>query len=152
MLGNTVTDNGSVARGACKVTDGKLTDIEELLKIEKYPGGIRFTRDDGATWIDIDPNTVVSLNMWGFTPDFMEELERQFPDFFIRQLPANPEKAEFLLPRTVDVAIKNGSGTVTVLESPDKWYGVTYAADKPKVVAALRQMGDEGKYPYSLWG
>ena len=153
MLGNTVTDNGSVARGACAVNaDRKLTDIEELLKIEKYEGGIRFTRDDGATWQDIDANTVVSLNMWGFAPGFLEELAEQFPAFLEEQVPANPAKAEFLLPRCVDVMIKANRGSITVLESPDKWYGVTYAADKPKVVAALRELGNQGKYPYSLWG
>ena len=153
MLGNTVTDNGSVARGACAVNaDRKLTDIEELLKIEKYEGGIRFTRDDGATWQDIDANTVVSLNMWGFAPGFLEELAGQFPAFLEDQVPANPAKAEFLLPRCVDVMIKANRGSITVLESPDKWYGVTYAADKPKVVAALRELGNQGKYPYSLWG
>ena len=153
MLGNTVTDNGSVARGACAVNaDRKLTDIEELLKIEKYEGGIRFTRDDGATWQDIDANTVVSLNMWGFAPGFLEELAGQFPAFLEEQVPANPAKAEFLLPRCVDVMIKANRGSITVLESPDKWYGVTYAADKPKVVAALRELGNQGKYPYSLWG
>ena len=153
MLGNTVTDNGSVARGACAVNaDRKLTDIEELLKIEKYEGGIRFTRDDGATWQDIDANTVVSLNMWGFAPGFLEELAGQFPAFLEEQVPANPAKAEFLLPRCVDVMIKANRGSITVLESPDKWYGVTYAADKPKVVAALRELGEQGKYPYSLWG
>ena len=153
MLGNTVTDNGSVARGACSVDENnKLTDIEELLKIEKYEGGIRFTRDDGATWQDIDANTVVSLNMWGFAPGFLEELAGQFPEFLSSQVPANPAKAEFLLPRCVGEMIKADRGSITVLESPDKWYGVTYAADKPKVVAALRELGNQGKYPYSLWG
>ncbi len=153
MLGNTVTDNGSVARGACAVNEKKkLTDIEELLKIEKYEGGIRFSRDDGATWQDIDANTVVSLNMWGFAPGFLDELAGQFPVFLEEQIPANPAKAEFLLPRCVDVMIKADRGSITVLESPDRWYGVTYAADKPKVVAALRSLAEEGKYPYSLWG
>ena len=152
-LGNTVTEHGSVARGACKVNEeDKLADIEELLKIEKYPGGIRFSRDGGETWQDISADTVVSMNMWGFAPGFYSEMESQFPEFLENQLPANPQKAEFLLPRTVDKVIKAGRGTVTVLRSEDKWHGVTYSEDKPKVIAALQQMVQEGKYPDSLWG
>ena len=153
LLGNTVTDHGSVARGACTVSeDGKLATIEELLKVEKYAGGIRYSRDGGNTWEDISADTVVSLNMWGFAPGFMEELESQFPEFLDQKLPADPLKAEFLLPVCVDRSIQEHRSTVTVLQSADKWYGVTYAADKPKVMAALRQLEQEGKYPESLWG
>lgn len=152
LLGNTVTDHGTVARGVCQVNaQGKLTDIVERIKIGKYEGGIHFTEDDGATWTDLDYNTVVSLNMWGFAPDFMEELASQFPAFLEENIPQNPEKAEFLLPRSVGVMVKENRGTITVLESPDKWYGVTYAADKPKVVAALRELTAQGKYPDGLW-
>ena len=153
LLGNTVTDNGSVARGVCTIgEDGKLTDIEEYLKIEKQADAIRFSKDGGATWEEIDFNTVVSLNMWGFAPGFMEEMEARFPEFLTKKLPTDPMKAEFFLPACVDSAIKENRGTVTVLRSADKWYGVTYAADKPKVMAALRDMEKEGKYPESLWG
>ena len=152
LLGNTVTDNGSVARGVCQAdAQGNLADIVERTKIEKYEGGIHFTEDDGATWEDLTADTIVSMNMWGFTPSFLEEIARQFPEFLENQVPQNPQKAEFLLPRSVDALLKEGKATVKVLKSTDKWYGVTYAADKPMVVAALAALRDAGKYPDGLW-
>ena len=152
LLGNTVTDNGSVARGVCKADEnGNLADIVERTKIEKYADGIHFTEDDGATWEDLASDTIVSMNMFGFTPSFLSELARMFPDFMANQLPANPAKAEFLLPRSVDTLLKEGKADVKILTSADRWYGVTYAADKPMVVAALKALADEGKYPDGLW-
>ena len=152
LLGNTVTDNGSVARGVCQAdSNGNLADIVERTKIEKYEGGIHFTEDDGATWEDLSADTIVSMNMFGFTPSFLDEIAAQFPDFLANQLPANPQKAEFLLPRSVDTLLKAGKATVKVLKSEDRWYGVTYAADKPMVVAALANLQKEGKYPDGLW-
>ena len=151
-LGNTVTDHGSVARGVCTPDEkGNLADIVERTRIEKYDGGIRFTEDDGATWTDLPADTIVSMNMWGFTPSFLDAIEAQFPDFLANQVPGNPMKAEFLLPRSVDALLKAGRATVKVLTSADKWYGVTYAADKPLVVAALAALREEGKYPDGLW-
>ena len=91
------------------------------------------------------------MNMFGFAPDFLDQLEAQFPKFLQEQLPANPEKAEFLLPRSVDALLKADKATVKILKSEDKWYGVTYAADKPVVVAALAALAKEGKYPDGLW-
>ena len=152
LLGNTVTDNGSVARGVCTAdADGNLADIVERTKIEKQADGIRFTEDDGATWTDLTADTIVSMNMWGFTPGFLAHIEEQFPSFLAEQVPANPAKAEFLLPRSVDALLKADKATVKILRSADKWYGVTYAADKPKVVAALKEMTEQGKYPDGLW-
>ena len=152
LLGNTVTDNGSVARGVCKAdAEGNLADIVERTKIEKYEGGIHFTEDDGATWEDLAADTIVSMNMFGFTPGFLDDLEAMFPEFMANQLPGNPEKAEFLLPRSVDTLLKAGKVSVKILTSADRWYGVTYAADKPMVVAALKGLADEGKYPDGLW-
>ena len=152
LLGNTVTDNGSVARGVCQADEkGNLANIDERLRIEKYEGGIHFTEDDGATWEDLTFDTIVSMNMFGFTPSFLCELESRFPDFLANQLPANPAKAEYLLPRTVDNLLKEGKATVKILKSEDRWYGVTYAADKPMVVAALADLQKAGKYPDGLW-
>ena len=150
-LGKTVTDHGSVARGIC-VTDGKghLTGIDERTRIEKYPGGIHFT-EDGEHWVDVPADTTVSMNLWGYTPGFLKELEARFPAFLDKALAENPIKGEFFLPLAVSQLIGEKKATVTVLTSPDKWYGVTYAADKPAVVAALRRMTDEGKYPNGLW-
>lgn len=151
LLGNTVTENGSVARGVCVVNEkGQLADIAERTRIEKYEGGIHFT-EDGENWTDLTFDTVVSMNMWGFTPDFLVALEQQFPGFLTEQVPGNPMKAEFLLPRSVDALLKAGKAAVKVLKSEDKWYGVTYAADKPVVVAALANLTRQGKYPDGLW-
>ena len=151
LLSNTVTEHGSVARGVCTVDEkGNLADIMERLRIEKYEGGIRFVEDDDK-WEDLPEDTIVSMNMWGLTPGFLEQLEAQFPDFMAKQVPANPMKAEFLLPRSVDALLKAGKTTVKVLHSEDKWYGVTYAEDKPKVVAALAALTEAGKYPKGLW-
>lgn len=152
LLGNTVTDNGSVARGVCQPDEnGNLANIEEQLRIEKYEGGIHYTEDDGATWVDLSFDTIVSMNMWGFTPSFLTELEDRFPDFLANQLPKNPAKAEYLLPQTVDNLLKEGKATVKILKSEDRWYGVTYAADKPMVVEALSNLQKAGKYPDGLW-
>ena len=150
-LGNTVTENGSVARGVCQAKDGFLEDIVERTRIETYEGGIHFT-EDGENWEDLAFDTVVSMNMFGFANSFLNHLDERFPAFLEKQVPANPEKAEYLLPRTVDELLKEGKATVKILTSPDKWYGVTYAADKPAVVAALSQMTQSGKYPDGLWG
>jgi hypothetical protein len=92
------------------------------------------------------------MNMWGFVPSFLGELESKFATFMKTLAVANPEKAEFFLPFAVDELLQEGKATVKVLRSADKWYGVTYAADKPQVVAALRAMAEEGKYPDGLWG
>ena len=151
MLGNTVTDNGSVARGVCQADEnGFLADIAERLRIEKYEGGIHFT-EDGEDWTDLPGETIVSMNMWGFTPSFLQALEDNFPAFLEEQLPTNPQKAEYLLPRTVDQLLKEGKATVKILSSRDRWYGVTYAEDKPVVVAALAELTKQGTYPDGLW-
>ena len=152
-LGKTVTENGSVARGVCVTNeDGYLVEVTERTKIEKYADGIHFTEDDGATWTDLSADTIVSMNMWGFTPSFLGEIEAGFPAFLAEQVPQNPAKAEYLLPRSVDTLLKAGKATVKVLQSADKWFGVTYAADKPQVVAALKEKTEQGLYPATgLW-
>ena len=151
-LGNTVTENGTVARGVCDVdANGFLTKVVERTKIGTYAGGIHFTEDDGATWEDLDADTPVSMNMWGFTPAFLEEVERDFPRFFKEDVPKNPAKAEMFLPMTVGQLLQAGKCRVKMLRTADKWFGVTYAADKPVVVAALQEMTDKGMYPQGLW-
>ena len=151
-LCNTVSDYGTVARGVCEVGEnGYLTSIVERTKIAKQGDAIRFT-EDGETWTDLAPETLVSMNMFGFTPSFLEELERKFPEFLEKDMPQNPAKKEFLLPTTAGALLKEGRCTIRVLSSADKWFGVTYAADKPLVMAALKAMTDAGKYPDGLWG
>ena len=151
-LCNTVSDHGTVARGVCEV-DGKgyLTSIVERIRIAKQGDAIRFT-EDGETWTDLEPETLVSMNMFGFTPSFLDELARKFPEFLAKDMPQNPAKKEFLLPTTAGQLLKEGRCTIKVLSSADKWFGVTYAADKPLVMAALKAMTEEGKYPDGLWG
>ena len=151
LLKNTVTENGSVARGVCVGdANGYLAQIDERTRIEKYEGGIHFT-EDGENWLDLDENTPVSMNMWGFTPGFLDEVLKQFPGFLEKDVPGNPLKSEFLLPKSVDALLKAGKLTVKMLTSADKWYGVTYAADKPVVVAALANLTSQGMYPNGLW-
>ena len=152
-LGKTVTDNGSVARGVCQANEaGYLTGIIERTKIEKYDGGIHFTEDNGASWTDLSEQTIVSMNMWGFTGSFLEEIQDRFPAFLDKVLVENPMKGEYFLPFAVEQLLMEKKATVKVLSSPDKWYGVTYAADKPQVVAALKAMTENGLYPDGLWG
>ena len=151
-LGNTVTDHGSVARGVCQVDkQGYLTHVIERTKIEKYEGGIHFTEDDGNTWSDLPANTPVSMNLWGFSPSFLKEIGIRFPEFLSVDVPKNPAKAEYFLPRTVSELLAEEKATVQVLHSCDKWYGVTYAEDKAIVVSALREMTQQGIYPDGLW-
>lgn len=149
-LGKTVTDNGSVARGVC-CTDaqGNLTTITERTRIEKYPGGIHFT-EDGETWTDLPADTTVSMNFMGFMPSFLEEATELFPKALDEILAKNPLKGEYFLPAIVQQMLTEGRATMKVLTSPDKWYGVTYAADKPVVVEALKKMTQEGLYPEKL--
>ena len=151
-LGKTVTDNGSVARGVCQVNEqGYLESVVERTKIEKCEGGIRFTEDDGKTWTPLGDKTTVSMNMWGFTPSFAAESQARFPAFLDKALEENPMKGEYFLPSTVSALLAEDKATVKMLYSPDKWYGVTYAADKPVVVEALRTMTALGMYPDGLW-
>ena len=150
-LSKTVTDNGSVARGICETDEaGFLTEVIERTRIEKYEGGIHF--EDGGKWVDVAPETTVSMNLWGFMPSFLEEISNRFSAYLDEALPTNPLKCEYFLPLPVAQLIHEGKATVKVLSSSDRWYGVTYAADKPVVVAALKDMTTEGKYPDGLWG
>ena len=152
QLGKTVTDNGSVARGVCtRDENGCLSRIVERTKIEKYPGGIHFTEDGGETWEDLSEDTIVSMNMWGFTPSFLQELKDRFPAFLEKAMVANPLKGEYFLPLPIEQLLTEGKARIRVLTTPDKWYGVTYAADKPMVVGAIRAMTDAGMYPDGLW-
>ena len=150
-LRNTVTDNGFVSRGVCETEAGNLKNITERVRIEKRENGIAFTEDQGETWNPLPEDTVVSMNLWGFTPGFTAELEQDFLRFFQEDVPKNPEKAEFFLPFVVNGLLAQGKAQVTMLSSADKWYGVTYQEDKETVVNAVRAMTEEGRYPSPLW-
>ena len=152
LLGNTVTDHGSVARGVCDIDEnGFLTNIVERTKIEKYEGGIRFIENDEVAGY-LTEDTLVSMNLFGFTPSLLDELAVGFPKFLEEEVPANPAKKEYLLPTIVNQLLHEGKAQLKVLSSADRWYGVTYAADKPMVVAALKEKTESGLYPDGLWG
>lgn len=150
-LGNTLTDNGSVARGCC-VTDenGFLVTIAERTQIEKRDGAAAYT-EDGEHYIPLPLDTPVSMNMWGFTPSVMGELDRAVNQFFQTEVAKNPMKAECFLPIEVDKMLKRGTVTVEVLSSKDKWFGVTYKEDKPFVMQSIANLKKQGVYPKKLW-
>ena len=151
-LGNTVTDNGHVARGICDMNEnGELVAIHERTRIEKRDGGIAFTEDDGETWTSVSADVTVSMNMWGFTKSILTEIKEGFPAFLEEGLQSNPMKCEYFLPTVVSDLLGEDRATVAVLKSADKWYGVTYKEDKPVVVAAIKRMKEEGLYPVHLW-
>lgn len=144
---NTLTENGSVARGVCGVDEnGMLTDIVERLRIEKHDGHPEMTLDDGASWEKLPDKTPVSMNLWGFTKHFLDAAWEGFPAFLDKILKENPEKGEYYIPFVVNELLKKGA-TVKVLETPDTWYGVTYAEDKAGVVTAIKKMEEDGLYP-----
>lgn len=152
LLENTVTENGSVARGVCTSNaDGYLADIVERTKIVKGEEMPRFTEDDGATWTDLPGDTIVSMNLWGFTRSYLDEAEARFPKFLDEAMKTNPMKGEYYLPGVVSQLLTEEKARVRVLSSKDKWYGVTYQEDKPVVVEALTRMRQEGLYPMDLW-
>ena len=153
LLGNTVTEHGHVARGVCVETaDHFLQSVTEHTHIEKDGDNARSTRDGGETWEQLPGDTIVSMNLWGFTRSFLTEAEERFPAFLDRALKDDPVKGEYFLPSVVSALIGEGKARVKVLRSRDRWYGVTYHEDKPVVVAAIARMTKERLYPANLWG
>ena len=147
-LKNTLTENGHVARGVCRTdSEGFLTGIDERTHIEKQGEKAVFTEDDGQTWTEVSMDSTVSMNMWGFSKSILQELEDGFVEFLKNDLPANPKKAEYFLPFAVDDLLAQGKASVQVLNSQDKWYGVTYKEDKEMVVNAISRLKKEGLYP-----
>lgn len=148
LLGNTVSANGSVSRGVCAIdADGNLESVTERTRIETCPEGIHYTEDNGTSWTMLPADTIVSMNLWGFTPAFVEEARTGFRAFLQQGLQTNPLKCEYYLPKVVSDALAAGRAEVRVLTSPDKWHGVTYREDKPELMEALRRMAEEGLYP-----
>lgn len=152
LLGNTVTEHGHVARGVCVEDENHyLRQVTEHTHIEKDGDHARFTEDGGATWSALPGDTIVSMNLWGFTPSFLREAQSRFPAFLDRALTEQPEKGEYFLPSVVSQLIDEGKARVQVLRSHDRWYGVTYKEDKPTVVQAIADMTQRGLYPEQLW-
>lgn len=152
ILSNTLTENGYVSRGICEMDkDAFLTGITERTHIEQRDTGVQFTEDDGQTWEDIAADSIVSMNMFGFTASMLKELECRFPEFLEKGLKENPMKCEYFLPSVVSDLIEEDKADVKVLRSEDRWYGITYKEDKEAVVSAVQKLKDTGVYPQHLW-
>ncbi len=152
IMENTLTENGHVARGVCRIDEsGHLVEIHERTRIEKRGDETAYTEDDGATWVTIPEGSIASMNMWGFEQNLMEELEKRFPAFLEENLSANPLKCEFFLPSAVQQLMEEGKAKVAVLKSEDRWYGVTYKEDKETVMKAIADFKAQGIYPKQLW-
>ncbi len=148
-VGNTLSESGTVARGVCETdAEGNLTGVVERTQVMRVDGKVSY-KDENDQWIAIGDHTPVSMNMWGFTPDYF----RYSDDYFVQFLKENAEniKAEYFIPLLVNHLIVNGKVTVKVLDTPSKWFGVTYAEDRPDVVAKLKELAERGDYPSPWW-
>ena len=148
-LGNTLSDNGSVTRGICHIEDGALTGVTETHDIYKTESGAE-TRSEEGQAEELDVNSLVSMNMWGLTPEFMDVLENGFVEF-LNEIKPGDIKKEYLLPEMIDRLIKAGKAKVDVLETKDTWFGVTYQEDKASVIAAFEKLVKDGVYPENLY-
>ena len=151
-VGNTLSESGTVSRGICSTNaEGHLTTVVERTKIQRIDGVVKYLDDDNTTWVAVDDNTPVSMNVWGFTPDYFKYSQ----DFFVEFLkdPKNMEnlKAEFFIPLMVNKLINEGTATVKVLDTTSKWFGVTYPEDRPETVAKIKALVESGEYPEKLF-
>lgn len=150
VLGNTLSDNGIVTRGVCKVDgNGNLTNVEETFAIER-DGDVAVGKNGAGEKVTLDLDSSVSMNMWGFTPNFLNELETGFVEF-LKGITENEIKAEYLLPEVVGKMLREKRANVKVLKTNDKWFGVTYKEDKEMVVNSINALVAEGKYPSKLF-
>ncbi|MGM9760163.1 MAG: nucleotidyltransferase [Parabacteroides sp.] len=148
-VGNTLSESGSVARGVCETNDeGFLTGVVERTAIEKIDGEIQFIDENGQKVV-LDENVPVSMNMWGFTPDYFVHSEKYFVEFLKKNI--ENLKSEFFIPLVVNELITNHIATVKVLDTTAKWFGVTYAADRQGVVDKIQALVDAGEYPNKLF-
>lgn len=150
LVRNTVTENGYVSRGVCTVEDGLLKTVTERTHIEKRGNGAAYT-EDGEHYVDLPGDTVVSMNLWGFQQELLEQFVGGFPAFLEENLPKNPLKCEYFLPSVANAQIQKGLGTVRVLPTEDVWYGVTYSEDLQSIKNAIRAMKEQKLYPEELW-
>ncbi len=150
-IGNTLSENGTVARGICTVDDkGSLTTVVERTEIKRIDGKVSYKDENGA-WVQVDDNTPVSMNVWGFTPDYFDYSEAFFKEFLSREENRNSLKSEFYIPMMVNQLIQERTATVRVLDTTSKWFGVTYAADREDTVERVRKLIEEGVYPNHLF-
>ena len=147
IVDNTMTDNGTVTRGVCENVDGYLTEIVETDGIKRTANGVV----GGAAESPIADGTMVSMNFWGFSPAIFDQMKSKFEDFLKNDVPKNTAKSEALLPNDVGSLIKDGVTKVRILETPDRWFGVTYQDDKESVLAQFDTFQSDGTYPEKLW-
>ncbi len=150
QLRNTVTPHGHVARGICQIENGYLTGVVERTHIEQRGMDAAYT-EDGTHFFPLSGDTIVSMNLWGFSPKILRELWARFPAFLDEALEKNPEKAEYFLPAVANAQIQEGIGTIRVLSTDAVWHGVTYHEDLAQVQNAIAQLRKEGKYPERFW-
>ena len=150
-VGNTLSENGTVARGICsKDEQGNLTTVVERTEIMRVDGPICY-KDEEGKWVPVEENTPVSMNMWGFTPDYFQHSEAYFKEFLSDPKNMSNLKAEFFIPLMVNKLIVEGTSTVQVLDTTSKWFGVTYSADRQDTVDRIQKLVDEGVYPNKLF-
>ena len=150
-VGNTLSENGTVARGICSKDDkGNLTTVVERTEIMRVNGPVCY-KDENGEWVAVEDNTPVSMNMWGFTPDYFEHSEEYFKEFLADPKNISNLKAEFFIPLMVNKLINEKTSTVQVLDTTSKWFGVTYAADRQDTVDRIQKLIDEGIYPSKLF-
>ena len=150
LLKNTVTENGHVARGICQIEDGYLTNIVERTHIERRPEGIVYT-EDGQTYHPLADDTIVSMNLWGFSREMMDQFTGRFPAFLEENLSINTLKCEYFLPAVANLQVQEKLGRIRVLTTDESWYGVTYREDLQSVWDAVERMKEQGIYPAQLW-
>ena len=148
-LANTLSANGHVARGVCLTENGRLKHIREIKKIMRIDGTVKYEEDNGE-WVEIDENVPVSMNFFGFTPDIFETIERGFTEF-LRDRKNDLTKDEYYIPNAVELGVTTGEFEVKVIDTPEKWMGVTYASDKAGFVEFLNAKIAAGEYPENLW-
>jgi NDP-sugar pyrophosphorylase family protein len=149
VLKNTLSEFGSVARGLCRTnSEGYLTGVEELTKIEADGAGAKYTDAEGKVH-PLTGDETVSMNIWGFNPGFFDHLQREFTEFLKQNI--DSEKAEFYIPTPVNALVSSGKERLKVLRTPDSWFGVTYREDRPRVVESIRRLMDGRDYPAKLW-
>ena len=148
-LRKTVTENGSVARGICSVENGYLTDVVERTHIEKRGDDAAFT-EDGVNFVPVSGSVPVSMNCWGFGKAMLQELNDRFPAWLDENLPVNPLKCEYFLPFVANSIIKEGRGSVRILNCHETWHGITYKEDMGSVVNYLAELRRQGVYPEAL--
>lgn len=150
-VGNTLSENGTVSRGICTTNAEKhLVDVVERTKIERRDGKVQYIGDEGE-WVVTDDNTPVSMNVWGFTPDYFEYSEAYFKEFLSDKKNIENKKSEYFIPLMVNKLINDGTASVEVLDTTSSWFGVTYPEDRESVVTKIQSLVDESVYPSKLF-